>query len=114
MNAIALAFPFTAASITGGALMYSLKRSGQVFSTSECTRIIFQEISPAFWKSAPVPAPTSTTGICFATSAGAQAIDTARTLNSTAGSVEAFGSVAVPTDETLTTVAPSAHETGIL
>ena len=65
MKATALAFPFTAAAITGGAFVYSAKRSSQVLSTTEWTRTILPEMSPAFAKSAALPLPTSITGTCF-------------------------------------------------
>src|SRR6516165_3747041 len=114
MSATAYAFALTAASMTGGASTYSLNRSAQVFSTSECTSTSFPETSPAFLNSAGVPLPTSTTGTCFAVNAGPIPTDTARTLNSTGGIVDNFGSVAVPIDDTVTTVSPSAQECGIL
>ena len=115
MNAIALAFPFTATSITGGACRYSPKRSAQVLSTSEWTRTIFPEMSPAFLNSCAVPIPTSKIGTCCAgTRAGAHAIDTARTRNSTLGIELSLGSIAVPVAETLIWVAPSAHEAAVM
>src|SRR5450755_349719 len=116
MKASASAFPFTARSITGGALEYSAKRSSQVLSTTVCTSTILPEMSPAFLKSASVPSPTSTTGTRLTgASAGAHAIDTARTRNDDS-------TVPPPTFVALTwydvaaviSVAPSDQENGIV
>ena len=80
MKAIAFAFALTARSTMGGAFAYSANRSAQVFRTVVCTRRILPVTSPAFWKSASLPSPTSITGTCFTgASAGAQATETART-----------------------------------
>src|SRR5579864_2624959 len=114
INAMAFALPFTAASMIAGGLRYSLNRSAHLLSTSECTRITLPEMSPAFLKSAVVPMPTSTTGMCCAINGGPSATETARALNTTGGIELNFGSVEVPIDETVTTVAPSAHEFGNL
>src|SRR5579864_4406764 len=115
MKATALAFPLTAASMTGGALEYSANRSFQVLSTSECTSTILPEISPALAKSAELPFRTSITGTCVAAaSAGAHAMETQRTRNSTLGICVSLGSSAVPVALTVISVAPSAQEDGIV
>src|SRR5580704_635875 len=97
MNATALAFPFTAASTTGGAMAYSAKRSSHVLRTTEWTRMILPEMSPALAKSAGLPLPTSIIGTCLAAArAGAQAMETQRTRNSTLGICVILGSSTVP------------------